>query len=112
MWLHETLAAEGFSVRAAKNGKEALAALDQEEFDVVITDVKMPEMCGFELGRWLKENKPRYMERLVLATGLIDDDLLIYCNEHKCRCLHKPFGEEVLLEAVKEIVERPKTAGA
>lgn len=110
MWLHETLAAEGFSVRTAENGREALAALDQEEFDAVISDIKMPVMCGLELGRWLKENKPRYMERLVLATGLIDDDLLRYCSEHKCKCLHKPFGEEVLLEAVKEIIDRPRTA--
>jgi signal transduction histidine kinase len=39
---------DGHTVRVAVNGKEALAALEQEDFDVVLMDVQMPEMDGFE----------------------------------------------------------------
>jgi two-component system sensor histidine kinase/response regulator len=39
---------DGHTVRVAPNGKEALMALEQEDFDVVLMDVQMPEMDGFE----------------------------------------------------------------
>jgi len=39
---------QGFTVSLANNGKEALAALEREKFDVVLMDIQMPEMDGFE----------------------------------------------------------------
>jgi PAS domain S-box-containing protein len=44
----ELLAKQGHTLSAAGNGKEALAALDRDDFDVVFMDVQMPEMNGFE----------------------------------------------------------------
>ena len=39
---------EGYDVRVAQNGKECLQALEEEAFDVVILDIKMPQMDGIE----------------------------------------------------------------
>lgn len=44
---------EGFQVRTAESGAEALAVCDREQVDVVLTDLEMPEMCGRQLAREL-----------------------------------------------------------
>ncbi len=49
------LIAEGFEVVQAGDGREALAALDREEFDVIVSDVAMPNMSGLELLRAIRQ---------------------------------------------------------
>jgi len=44
-----TLEGEGYEVEVAINGREALALYEQKPADVVITDIAMPEMSGFDL---------------------------------------------------------------
>src|SRR5688572_819232 len=53
----ETLSKRGFEVTIATSGAKALLALEQNEFDVVLSDLRMPGMSGLELcqrlhGRW------------------------------------------------------------
>jgi two-component system, sensor histidine kinase len=48
---------EGHSVAVAGNGREALAALDEADFDVVLMDVQMPEMSGFEATAVIREKE-------------------------------------------------------
>ena len=48
---------EGHSVVVAGNGREALAALDEDDFDVVLMDVQMPEMSGFEATAVIREKE-------------------------------------------------------
>ena len=52
--LSSMLKQEGYDVRAAKNAKQALASIDGSEPDLVLLDVHMPEMDGFELCRQIK----------------------------------------------------------
>ncbi|MGH7181068.1 MAG: response regulator, partial [Nitrospiraceae bacterium] len=47
--LQTTLEGEGYEVAVAINGREALALYEQKPADVVITDIAMPEMSGFDL---------------------------------------------------------------
>ncbi len=47
---------EYYSVFAAKNGVEAMEIIEKENIDVVITDIKMPEMSGIELAKFIYEN--------------------------------------------------------
>ena len=53
--LQESLELEGFAVDAAGNGVEALARCAGAAYDVVVTDLKMPEMGGLDLIRALRE---------------------------------------------------------
>ena len=49
---------DGYEVSTASSGKEALAVLGRQHFDVVITDIKMPGMDGIELQRRIHQTDP------------------------------------------------------
>ena len=54
----EELKEEGYDVVTASNGKEALEIVGREPLDLVILDIKMPEMSGIEVLRQIKEKFP------------------------------------------------------
>ncbi len=105
-YVSRALAKEGISVHLAKDGKEAVALIEKTEYDVILSDIKMPRMNGYELGEWLHEHKPHYMERFVLATGVIDDEVEEYCHKYHCRSLIKPYSKEEILETIAELADK------
>jgi two-component system, NtrC family, response regulator AtoC len=62
----------GFSVEAAQNGREAIQKIENDLFDLVLTDVKMPEMDGLELLKAIKETWPEMMVILMTGYGSIE----------------------------------------
>ena len=66
----ETLQDEGYSVSAVKNGSEALAKLEKNYFDLLITDIKMPGLSGIELLEKVKEKYPEYPNLSVVFSHL------------------------------------------
>lgn len=71
----EELVDRGFEVRAAFNGREGLAAILKEPPDLVLSDVGMPGMSGFELLRTLTSMEPRFEGMpFVFLTALSDHD--------------------------------------
>jgi len=95
------LESEGYQISLASSGDEALEMLKADKFDLLLTDVKMPGMNGFDLLRKVKENWPDMA--VIIMTGYgdaftIKEALLNGADEY----LSKPFkGHEVSL-----IVER------
>ncbi len=61
MALDELLKPEGYEVQTVASGKEALQKLDGSSYDLIMTDVIMPEMDGFELCKKIRE-KEQYRE--------------------------------------------------
>ncbi|HQG32973.1 MAG TPA: response regulator, partial [Deltaproteobacteria bacterium] len=55
-YLSEILSQEGYNVSSASNGKDAIAKLSQDAFNVVLTDLQMPELDGLGVIRYLIEN--------------------------------------------------------
>lgn len=53
--LEEILTEAGYEVTEAENGEQALACADKRKFDLLLADVKMPEMDGFELVKLLRK---------------------------------------------------------
>lgn len=59
----------GYAVSQVESGLAAIAALDQEDFDVVVADWTMDEGSGEDIYRWILKAKPWLAERLVFLTG-------------------------------------------
>jgi DNA-binding NtrC family response regulator len=68
--LSSELVSEGYDVRTASDGDEAISGLQKEPFDLVLLDIKMPRMNGFEVLKFVKEKHPR--TKVVMLTGFAD----------------------------------------
>lgn len=104
LWLTRVLEMHGNSIWVAKDGEEATETLRSEEFDVIISDIKMPGMGGFEFVDWLKKNRPYYLHRLIFLTGMIDMEVKTICKKYECRYLQKPLDKETVLETISEVL--------
>ena len=101
----ELLQQEGYVVRAAADGAAALAVIDREPPDVVLTDVTMPHLDGFELCRRLKSDPATRLIPVVLVTGLRDRaDRLTGIMAGADDFLMKPFDSAELLARVASLL--------
>lgn len=104
---------EYHDVHVARSGDEALLALRQKAFDLMLCDIMMPEMSGFELYRHVQTEHGRSAPRIVFVTaGLLAESDREFINTSGCSCLEKPITEEQLHRAVRESVrpERKRVA--
>jgi DNA-binding response OmpR family regulator len=104
--LQNVLNSAGFSARVAKDGVDALKAMRADHFDLLLLDVWMPRMNGFDLLATLRARKAR--PRVVVMTS--DDTpetLLKAVREQAFRCVHKPIEASALLATVREVLESP-----
>jgi DNA-binding NtrC family response regulator len=68
--LSSELTTEGYEVRTAADGQEAIGELEKSAFDLVLLDIKMPRMNGFEVLKYVKEKHPK--TKVVMLTGFAD----------------------------------------
>ena len=96
----------GFRVTAAKSGLEALRLLDQEPFEVVVLDIRMPGISGLELLKIVRD-RGRPVE-VILMTAYADAQIAKEAlNLGASALLHKPFEDiGVLVAAVSKSVAR------
>jgi CheY-like chemotaxis protein len=98
---------KGFRVVTAADGIEALERMPSEKFDLVITDLNMPEMDGFELIRTLQES-PEYREIPIIVltsfTDLKNKDQAIGVGA--VAFLEKPLSTEAIQREVLRYVHR------
>jgi CheY-like chemotaxis protein len=97
-----TLMQEGHSVVQVTNGREALIALEGAKFDLVITDLVMPDMDGLELIR--KIRKPHPGLRIIAISGKFHGAFLKAAELLGAKAtLPKPFTKENLLGVMEKI---------
>ena len=95
----------GFDVRPASNGLEAIAILNGEKFDFVLTDYYMPGMNGLELIRWMRENDQyKRLPVVVLTTENQRDIILQTKNAGATGWICKPFEIEKLIQTIRRII--------
>ncbi|MCU0452882.1 MAG: response regulator [Bacteroidetes bacterium] len=68
--LSSELEGEGYHVRSAADGQEALNILGDQEFDLILLDIKMPNVDGFEVLKFVKERQAK--TKVVMLTGFAD----------------------------------------
>lgn len=68
--LSSELEGEGYHVRSAADGQEAINILGNQEFDLILLDIKMPNVDGFEVLKFVKDRQPK--TKVVMLTGFAD----------------------------------------
>ena len=100
-YLRLLLEEEGYEVRATANGVEALIALETNRFDMVISDIRMPQMDGFELLTHLKQRWPE-LPVIVLTANEGIEDIIQAIHLGALNYLVKPSSPAVVAESVKK----------
>ena len=88
--LNKILSREGYRISSAEDGQAALETMGQEKIDIVISDMKMPRMNGFELLKVIKQKFPEVGVIIMTAYGdtyTVKDALLLGADEY----ITKPF---------------------
>ncbi|MCC8113050.1 MAG: response regulator [Bacteroidales bacterium] len=97
---------KNFTVETAENGRIALEMLDKRPYELIITDIMMPEMDGFELCKRVKSNIDISHVPVIMLTAKNDLDTKV--EGLKCGAeayIEKPFSMKYLLQQVKSLLE-------
>lgn len=103
--LHDTLADVGFRVTSARDGVEALELYGQEHPDILVVDVMMPRMDGFELVRRIRRGDQQ-TPVLFLTARSATEDVVAGFELGADDYLKKPFGMRELIVRVQNLVRR------
>jgi two-component system alkaline phosphatase synthesis response regulator PhoP len=105
--LKELLKSSGYEVRVATRGQEALEILDKERFDLLILDVVMPKMTGFDLcSEVSKRDDEMSAVKIIMLTAKTEARDLQ--KEEGCGCelyLTKPIDPGRLKELIRDTLE-------
>jgi CheY-like chemotaxis protein len=105
----EALSEVGHEVTTVDNGAEAIVAMQESDFDIVITDLGMPGITGWEVARRARLMSPRLPVIIISGWGAqLDDEQIADCEVDIV--LAKPFHLNQLREAITEIAAKQKNA--
>lgn len=105
------LAEEGFEIKAANNGEEALSAVVSFKPDVILADIEMPKMNGYQLCEEIKTNPETKHIPIILLAGAfepLDEELAknVGADDH----IVKPFESQELIGKIKTVITPRKGA--
>ena len=102
-YLARALTNAGYEVRAVDRGTEAIPLLESERFDLLLSDIVMPEMDGIELAQRCAEISPH--TRVMFITGFAAVALKPESNAPKdAKVLSKPFHLRDLVNEVEKMI--------
>jgi excisionase family DNA binding protein len=102
-YVRVNLEMDGFSVREASSAEEGLAALDDEAPDLILLDVKMPRMDGFEMLRRVQERHGVGAIPVIMFSGKVDESRT--ATERGAQAfIGKPFDPQQLIDATKQLL--------
>ena len=107
MLLRAVLESENYTVSTAENGEQALELLDREHTDLVVLDVMMPGMDGYEFTRIVRQTDSTLPILMVTAKHLPADEkkgFLVGTDDY----ITKPIDEEKLLLRIKALLRRAR----
>ena len=109
MFLSAVLENAGYTVFTACDGEDALVVMDREHIDLVVLDIMMPKMDGYELTRTLRESDNNLPILMVSAKQLPADKhkgFLVGTDDY----ITKPIDDEEMLYRIKALLRRAKIA--
>ena len=102
-YLRVNLEMDGYSVREAANAEEGLAALDEEPPDLILLDVMMPEVDGFEMLRRVQERHGVGAIPVIMFSGKVDEAAAA-AERGAQAFIGKPFDPQQLIDATKQLL--------
>jgi DNA-binding NtrC family response regulator len=102
--VEDILAQESLSVTSAVGGAEGIKLLGRQNFDVVITDLKMPDVDGFGILDYLSRNRPETV--VIVISGFASIDSVIKAlRQGAYDYITKPFTPELLVHSVRRALD-------
>jgi excisionase family DNA binding protein len=96
---------EGYAVREASNATEGLAALEDEPPDLILLDVMMPQVDGWEMLRRVQERHGVGAIPVIMFSGKVDDEALKRATSRGAQgFIGKPFNPQDLIDSTKQLV--------
>jgi CheY-like chemotaxis protein len=107
----EILSLDGHAVTPAFNGAEALAWTQARDFDLIISDVRMPAVGGPAFYEILLKERPDLLDRVLFVTGdTVSFSTRSFLQGTSCPVLAKPFDPDRLRALVRELLARASAA--
>lgn len=99
----------GYTCQVAENGERALEVLARKIPDLIISDIIMPVMNGYDLCREIKKNVRTKNIPLILLTALSDSrDIALAIESGADNFITKPYPADYLLQRIRKILENPR----
>ena len=109
LFLKAVLERAGYTVLSSSNGEEALELMDREHVDLVVLDIMMPKMDGYEFTKTLREAQ-NYLPILMVSAKQLPSDkhkgFLVGTDDY----ITKPIDDEEMLYRIKALLRRAKIA--
>jgi putative two-component system response regulator len=104
--LEAYLVPRGYEIVTAANGEEALGKLYANKIDLILLDVMMPDMDGFEVSRRIREQKTHRLLPIILLTSLTETQYIMEGIEAGCDdFISKPVDKMKLLTKVQALLK-------
>jgi excisionase family DNA binding protein len=104
-YLRANLEIDGYLVREAENAEDGLAALDEEPPDLILLDVMMPGMSGWEMLQRVQEKHGVGAIPVIMFSGKVDESDVTSAAERGADAfIGKPFDPEQLLASTKQVL--------
>jgi DNA-binding response OmpR family regulator len=101
----EMLRAEGYRVDVAANGRLALEKLEGQTYDLIVSDLRMPELDGLGLYRELERRWPGLLRRVIIVTGTSDvPEYAEFLAHAAVPVLSKPFDVRDLYHVARQVL--------
>ena len=108
--LRKRLLKQGHDVVTANNGREAIVSLiDHDDIDVILLDIVMPEMNGYEVLKFIKNDKRFHELPVIMISSMDDTDSIFRCIEAGADdYITKPFEKSILDARISSCMEKKK----
>ena len=90
-----------YEVVSAKDGEEAIEKITADDFDVVITDIRMPKVNGIEVLKFTKKNKPK--TKVIMMSAYLDQEVI---NEVMKLGAYQYIGKSSFLKDIVGILDK------
>ena len=98
------LSSEGYSVTESHSGEDAVAQLQKNSFEIVVLDLKLPKLSGFEVLKFAKKNSPE--TKVVVLTAYADPMNINMCKElGSDEVIAKPYDLAYLFERIRSFIK-------